>query len=82
MTRVVLTAAHPGSDPTNNRLKISGALSALPHAARSAAPSGAALVLVRHLFELFDALDPVVLDRVWQTTKYVISVFHSRDRTW
>ena len=44
MTRVVLAAAHLDSDPTNNRLKNSArALSTLPHAARSAAPFGAAL---------------------------------------
>src|SRR5271165_3628502 len=43
MTRVVLAAAHLDSDPTNNRLKNPRALSTLPHAARSAAPFGAAL---------------------------------------
>ena len=43
MTRVVLAAAHLDSDPTNNRLKNLRPLPALPHAARSAAPSGAAL---------------------------------------
>ena len=42
-TRVVLAAAHLDSDPTNNRLKNPRALSTLPHAARSAAPFGAAL---------------------------------------
>ena len=43
-TRVVLAAAHLDSDPTNNRLRNSASvLSTLPHAARSAAPFGAAL---------------------------------------
>ena len=43
-TRVVLAAAHLDSDPTNNRMEnLARALSALPHAARSAAPFGAAL---------------------------------------
>ena len=44
MTRVVLAAAHLDSDPDQQSAeKSAGPLSALPHAARSAAPSGAAL---------------------------------------
>jgi hypothetical protein len=37
MTRVVLAAAHLDSDPTNSAEESARALSALPHAARSAA---------------------------------------------
>ena len=43
VTRVVLAAAHLDSDHQQSAEKSAGPLSALPHAARSAAPSGAAL---------------------------------------
>lgn len=39
-------------------------------------------VFVLHLFELFDAFDPIIFDRIRQATENIVTVFHTARKAW